>query len=538
MTNRHAAALLLSVMLSALPAQALDVYGLYSTAGKEILPCKFAEIRYTANDEYDVTPLVGGPAPGHKFAVRVTGAVKANRLAKPTSQQPRGAELPSGDSPYGLFSLAPKTWQCGLKHSDGRVIFPPSENTLGTVIPAGDGLFTVGQCFPTYTRTSLLDQHGIVATLPLNIASASQSWFTDGLMAVTVTDEVTTNTSIGPTNKHQAFIDHKGKICVSLPPGAFASPYSDGVTSYGVRKNGLTVCYIVDTAGKRVNVKVPDAYPEKFSHGRAVLSKGVEKERRFGLVRKDGKILLPPLYDVVENYANYVLVKKDSKFSVLDLNMTKRFSFPENTTSVMPCGDNGWFPYAVGGTPRAGILPNEPYDGTRYGFVDATGKVRVNPQFMSASGFQSGSAQVGNPLVGTIDESGKFLIPAKFKTIKSTGDGAIVTQEIAEFVPRVPESLADLDGLLKAAEASPDMMSLRRMQNLAFAWAVGKNDKPIDPKFLRYVMNKECPYCHSADNVQPVGGLGPIYENRWGRGNCEVSFADPRWRCIEDDIVF
>ena len=139
------APILMALFASALgwssPALAVEQFGLYDLNGKEILPCKYAEVREIGNEQFAVTPLVGGPAPKYDFVIDRMGArIKRSVPAK-------SAPYVGRDIPYvHCMEQDSSGVKFGLKHRDGRVIIPLSENTLGTVVDVGDCLLYTSRC--------------------------------------------------------------------------------------------------------------------------------------------------------------------------------------------------------------------------------------------------------------------------------------------------------------------------------------------------------------------------------------------------------
>lgn len=529
-------ALLVSGFALSTPVLAVEQFGLYDLRGKEILPCKYAEVREIGNEQFAVTPFIGGPAPKFDFAIDRMGA-RVNRSipAKPSPYDP-------SDIPYVHFSEQDsKGVRFGLKHRDGRVIIPLSQNSLGTVVDAGEGFYTVKECLPNYLETFyLLDRSNIIATLPPGV-EAGWDRYSCGFMPVNVLKAVPPSVAgkAGSTARAVGFIDRKGKLAITLPENVETEGFSDNVATYGMGNANESWSYIVDTAGRTVKCAVPNSYMGKFKNGRAVLTAGRPDKLRRGLVDKQGRMLLPAINHVVEDHGDYFFIEKDNIFSVLKQDCTKVFDFPKETTSVLPCGDNGWFVFGIGGKAREFQQPNEPYAGAKYGFVDGRGVIKIPAQFDSATAFENGIAIVSKPLLGAIDESGKFLLPAEFKQVVRSRQQAIVSREFPDFKPTYPKSEADMEAQLQLAAVSPDLLALRQMQSLSYAYYANLNRVDLAARFDMLLANKVCPVCHSDKDVHPVAyGLHSITVPGQLGGGCEVSFSSPRWGCIKDGVAF
>ncbi|MFA6210521.1 MAG: WG repeat-containing protein [Candidatus Obscuribacterales bacterium] len=516
------------------PVLAGEQFGLFELNGKEVLPCKYAEIREIGKEQFAVTPFVGGSAPQFDFAIdRMGWKVERDIPPKPSPYD-------SSNVPYVQFSEESSSGiKFGLKHRDGRVIIPLSANSLGTVIDVGEGLFEVKNCLPTYDFSYLLDRNNIVASLAPEIVPSCYQ-FSCGFLPVNV--KVAKSAKSGESATFAAcvgFVNKKGTLVATLPASADSEGFSDNVAAYAVREGRDCWSYIVDTTGHTIKCSQPNFYLTKFKNGRAVAISGKPERLLRGLVNKQGKILLPIVYDVLEDHGNYFFVKKDNVFSVLNQDFSKLFDFPKGTTSVLPCGDNGWFVYAVGGKAREHQQPNEPYADAKFGYVDRKGQIKLPAQFDSALGFERGFAIVAKPHLGSIDQSGKFYLPPVFNKVVRTKQQVIVSKEFIEFKPTYPPTEANMEAQLKLAAASPDCLSLRQMQSLAYAYYAEKNRVDLAAKYDKLLANKVCPVCHSDKDVLPVSyGLRPKLAPGQFSGGCSVSFASPRWGCVKDQVVF
>lgn len=423
-----------------------------------------------------------------------------------------------------------------MKHSNGKIIFPISHDTLTLVQPVGEGLYTVSKCVGDSAIVYLLDDNGIVATLPPN-TSVGTNPSSCGLLQVIVHDKKPVETTMGPANFHQAFVDHRGQIKIELPPGVCAMPFKEGLTSYSLKQGNHYQPYLINSSGKTVKLRQADTAVAEFKNGRAVLSQREKTGVKYGLVNKDGKILLSTIYDLVENYNDHTIVKIDGLFKVLDAKFSVRFVFPPDTTSVLPAGDNGWFAFGVGVTPPATSKLNETYIDTKYGYVDTRGNVKIQPQYKSASRFIGGFAIVGNPLMGTINEHGNSRIDSKFKSLRRINDLVIATIDVPEISYDNIKTDEDVEMLLANAALSPDALALRKAQRFAFAYAVVKNDKPMIAKFDAIISNRRCPVCNVKEGVITIQEY--LAQTRQNTGKCGTSsFADPRWYCKTDRISF
>ncbi len=405
-------------------ATALELYGLNDISGKEILPCKYAEIRDVDYDQYVITPMLGGPNHNFDFLIEKSGVKILREL--PAKLLAKELDVPYeiiADGHDGVFNHS-------LKHRDGRTIIEPTADILFQCHFLGDGMYKVSRAADSGNREILLNEHGVVAELPSNVEFTGD-YYSCGLKQIVITEKVIPDAH-GPgqtTISRHGFIDRSGRVKFVLPLDNYSSPFSDGFTSYFDKDGDRLYTVLLSASGQ--TAKCEFYYRVlPFKGNRAVV---VNADNRYGMIDKSGKVLIAPTHDFVEDFGSTILVKSGGTFSLFNQGCLKLFDLPDGTNSVQPCGDNGWYPYSVGGIPPESGPRNEPYEHAKFGFIDGTGVVKITPRFNSANAFSHGFALVSNPLFGSIDETASYAVQPAFQKAKRIRDQIVVSNEVEDF---------------------------------------------------------------------------------------------------------
>ena len=121
------------------------------------------------------------------------------------------------------------------------------------------------------------------------------------------------------------------------------------------------------------------------------------KEGNFGLIGKDGKVLLPCTYDYIDAISDgLVRVIKGNIYYYFDLNGNM-------VISISDCQSMGDFHEGLATIKKDGLK----------GYIDKTGSIVIPTKYLGAGDFSDGLALVtnGSGLSGFIDYSGKEIIP-------------------------------------------------------------------------------------------------------------------------------
>jgi WG containing repeat len=526
----------LSLALAALtvwPVQSMERYGLFADTGKPILPVRFSEIRVDAKRHIVVSTATAPFAGFSSYILNDKGIV----IAHTNPLLPVIWDVPVN----GTYQQVCEGNRVGLRHKDGRMVIPLGDETLTLVQYIGEGMYSIKKCSPIDNNDRveiLLDENGIVSTLPRNVSMDTPLPFSCGLKVVSIGAQ-TGGTQQAPARSaaHLGFIDHKGKVCLDLPEDTYTDGFFGGMAVFYNTNSTSLHSQLLDLTGNKFHCPIADGCVGHFENGRAVVSVGIGDARRLGLIDSSGRVLMPPEYSVLEDHGKYFIVARDGMFSVLNEDRRKRFDFPGGTTSVLACGDNGWFPYSVGGTKTNSQCPNYPYAGARAGYVDGLGRIKIRPRFDTAFEFSGGYAIVSRGLSGTIDQAGKFVIPPSYDSVQRLNQLFLVSQKFSDFAFRVPTSVVDMRSFIRIAEANGDPVRLRQAQALCLEYCRKNNLKREAAALNSMLQNRECPTCHSAEAVLPTNG------------NILVKLLDPepfdssgsyypRWCCLKDNILF
>lgn len=93
--------------------------------------------------------------------------------------------------------------------------------------------------------------------------------------------------------------------------------------------------------------------------------------------------------------------------------------------------------------------PTKQLKGSKYGYVDKTGKFVIKPKYENAMAFQEDMARVGNgSLYGFVNESGKEVIPIKYRTASNFNYGYAAVKDVngkSYFIDKQGNKLGNTD---------------------------------------------------------------------------------------------
>ncbi len=266
--------------------------------------------------------------------------------------------------------------------------------------------------------------------------------------------------TLHPTD--DGYIDRTGKIILPLPPNSYAPRYfSEGLAAVGMpsldNSKEAGVGYI-DPTGK---VVIPPRFldtpelrgAEDFGEGLAAFGVNVQDKTLYGYLDKTGQVIIAAQFaspskfvDGIALVATYQNLQKNESMRYVFINKQGKILFENPKTfraddhSVF---SEGFAPVVVGEKwgfinrqgqlvipPlfanvykdtkfSAGLVPIQAPESYKYGYLDATGKFQIAPQFTAARPFSEGLAavKVGDGtegLWGYIDRTGKFAIRPQF----------------------------------------------------------------------------------------------------------------------------
>jgi len=191
-------------------------------------------------------------------------------------------------------------------------------------------------------------------------------------------------------NGKYGFMDRSGKTVIT-PQFDLAAGFSEGLAAVRV---GPKWGYINTKGVVAITPQFDGAHP--FRYGRATVFLG----GRCGFIDKDGKYISSPTFLIAAEFFGdvasaqtadrvWVLVDRSGKLTLLDKVDSLGYAFA-----------GGLMPAASGG---------------KWGFIDATGKWIIDPQFERAGDFADGRAPVVvGGRMGYIDSKGKFVVNPQY----------------------------------------------------------------------------------------------------------------------------
>jgi hypothetical protein len=205
--------------------------------------------------------------------------------------------------------------------------------------------------------------------------------------------------------KKWGFINQKGEliikqehlICDGFTADGFAAVYDPSQRKF----------YFINTRGERLDIDIQGFrlkilgmdIPIGFSDGYAAYTVDYNK---WGYIDISGKIAVPAKYDFAGEFnEGLAIVKADSKFYILDTLLNARAIDNVSMLTIKH--------FSEGLAPYKSI--NE-----MMGFLDETGKIAIQPQFMSVGYFVNGLAWAKNVdnKIGYINHKGEWVIQPRF----------------------------------------------------------------------------------------------------------------------------
>ena len=303
------------------------------------------------------------------------------------SQHPAAAAPPDA-----LFEIE-EHGRSGYIDRTGAVVIPPCFD--------GTGDFSEGlAAFERDGRWGYLDPSGEIVIQPVFPWAES---FREGLAHVQVT-----GSSLGYEGRW-GYINKSGKVVI---PATYSRMMSDSGGEQSAFHDGLAMVEIdgksippkqgfLDKAGKLV---IPGhftyAYP--FSEGLAAVTESESGDSGWGYIDQTGAWAIPPKFDWATSF----------QFGLAAVNRKKDCGYVDQTGAYvirMPSPDKGEDCASAWGDFSDGL--SRWLLGTKYGFIDRSGKTVIQPQFDLTYGFSEGLAavQVGKKW-GYIDTAGKMVI--------------------------------------------------------------------------------------------------------------------------------
>lgn len=321
--------------------------------------------------------------------------------------EPGIAFVHRGNAPEIVFYCS-RYGKRGLIDQHGKFIVEPKYSYMGEV---AEGHFIACEELQNRNKGSrlvVLDENGVLTGSIDGYSVCGRSRFSGGIAPVQ--DE----------HRKIGFIDFTGRLVVPCQYQHFAQP----------RPNGYAVDFgriLIDKHGVCVVTKipVPDAnsnFPSGINDAYLVETSSSIK-KKFGVVDRANKVVLPRLYDQIECVPGGFLAKGLGHFFLFDKHGIKILDFPDNVENVQIGSDQL---IAVGIKEEAvknATVKDSGHLKSLWGFIDRSGRYVIKPQFYGVSTFQYGVAMaqsiesIGERKCGLIDKTGKWVIKPTYSSV-------------------------------------------------------------------------------------------------------------------------
>lgn len=218
-------------------------------------------------------------------------------------------------------------------------------------------------------------------------------------------------------NGKDGFIDRDGKIVIE-PTFEKAFPFTDGLAA--VQKQGAWG--FIDTKGRLI-IEPQFVSVGLFSEGLAIFQDKRHPNKK-GYIDKTGKVIIEPQFDAAAVFRNgvarvgFATLKGKLLSWIADVGLECDYKFIDRNGKFVP--EPPPLHYATGEPGE--LIPFRKED--LAGYLNANGKVVIQPQFQTASPFSEGLACVcKGGLFGYIDTRGEWVIPPRFQYANNFSDG-------------------------------------------------------------------------------------------------------------------
>ena len=226
----------------------------------------------------------------------------------------------------------------------------------------------------------------------------------------------------------------------------------------------------IDSDGKVViNPQFQDA--TVFRNGLALV-KSDGKEPKFGFIDKEGKMVINSMYKYATVFSEDIAWVVQEKGAPTSINKKGEVITSLGNASVVNLYKEGLASFAV--TDK---------EETKWGFVDKTGKVVINPQFKSTKNFSDGKCAVQNNdgKWGYIDKEGKIVISYQFENANgfNNGKAVVVSGEKCGLIDNTGKYI--INPQFQSIFYDGDLYYIR--QNDKFGWCDKDGKMVINPQF-------------------------------------------------------
>jgi hypothetical protein len=234
-------------------------------------------------------------------------------------------------------------------------------------------------------------------------------------------------------------------------------------------KSGDKFQYINKDGKVVINPQFNDACV--FRNGLALVLTS-SQEPKYGFVDKDGKIIINPIYKDATVFSDDLAWVVQSKGAPVSINKKGEIISTQSNAYSVKIYSEGLAAFCV-----------KEKDDYKWGFVDKTGKVVINPQFAMVNNFSGGRCAVQNAdkKWGFIDKEGKILINYQFDNAFDYVNGKAVIRSAENY------GVVDLNGKLtinpQFKSITPDGDKYLIQQDGKWGWCDNDGKIVINPQF-------------------------------------------------------
>ncbi len=204
---------------------------------------------------------------------------------------------------------------------------------------------------------------------------------------------------------------------------ADASIFVAGLAPAAELKGDGLYGYIDETGAWAIEPKFELASVFDEASGLAMVRRGGESTGKYGFIDRSGELVIDYLYSYAGTFSEgFAPVKESTIKGALD------WAFIDTTGAIALKGE-GWGYCREFSEGLAAVCVGDPEGAEpKWGYIDATGRWVIQPQFTGALSFTEGLAAVdtGNdqrPAWGYIDKNGNMVIEAKFEAAGMFSEG-------------------------------------------------------------------------------------------------------------------
>ncbi|HEX4795188.1 MAG TPA: WG repeat-containing protein [Humisphaera sp.] len=266
--------------------------------------------------------------------------------------------------------------------------------------------------------------------------------------------------------ERQCYIDRQGRLVIQRD-FSWGKPFSDGRAIVGIEKRVV----IIDRQGREVFGSCWDEI-HPYSEGLAA----VKKDEKWGFVDLDGRVAIEPKYDSVtafsEGLAGCELGRSELKSGTLSRALHGRRGFIDRRGNVVIRIEwldaysfhDGRALVCTGGVmaPNAFWNNRETLHYKKYGYIDRTGKLVIDGNYMLPHPFSEGRAivqmdsRIASGRYGYIDTNGRQIVPIWYSSATAFKDG-LATVTLRGRKNRGKHFVIDPDGNVVAELPFPHM---------------------------------------------------------------------------------